>query len=145
MWFCGLFGDLTLKNIRKTGVGMSDWWLLEQVLTQCWHPVASSEALDPLHWAMCVVLYRCIALAIETASKVGVLFDCCFVDCCPGGRWGNMERVGARCQHPVAYRVALDMPRWAMLSVLLRRTTMAIKTAGRWGAFVRHCQFCHQQ
>jgi len=40
---------------------------------------------------MHAVSYRCIAMAIKTASKVGVLFDCCFVDCCPNGRWGDME------------------------------------------------------
>ncbi len=31
------------------------------------------------------------------------------------------------------------MPHWAMLSVLLRRTAMAIETAGGQGAFVHHC------
>jgi hypothetical protein len=51
--------------------------LLEKVLAQWWHPVASSEALDLLQWAMRTVLYRRIVMAIETASKVGVLFDCC--------------------------------------------------------------------
>ena len=29
------------------------------------HPVASSEALDVLHWAMCPALYRRICMAIE--------------------------------------------------------------------------------
>jgi hypothetical protein len=91
------------------------------------------------------VSYRCIAMVIKTASKVGVLFDCCFVDCCPGGRWGDTEQVGARCRHPVASGVALDMPQWAMPSVLLRRTVVAIETAGGQGAFVRHRQFCHRQ
>ena len=119
--------------------------LSEQVLARWWHPVASSEALNHLYRAMCVVSYRCIAMAIKTASKVGVLFDCYFVDCCPGGRWGNMEQIGARCRHPVAYGVALDMPHWAMPSVLLRRTAVAIETASGRGAFVRHRQFCHRQ
>ncbi len=119
--------------------------LSERVLVQWWHPMASSEALDPLHWPMRVVLYRRIVMAIKTASKVGVLFDCCFVDCCPGGRWGNTEQVGARCRHPVAYGVALDMPHWEMPSVLLQRTAVAIETASGRGAFVRHRQFCHRQ
>ncbi len=44
----------------------------------------------------------------------------------------------------MASGVALDMPHWMMPSVLLWRTAMAIETAGRRGAFVRHCQFCHQ-
>ncbi len=68
--------------------------LLEQVLAQWLHPVASSEALNHLYWVMRAVLHRHIAMAIKTASKVGVLFDCCFVDCCPGGCWGDTERVG---------------------------------------------------
>ena len=51
----------------------------------------SSEALDLLHWAMHTVLLCHIAMAIEMASKVGVFFHCCVVDCCPGVRWSNME------------------------------------------------------
>ena len=66
--------------------------LSEQVLTQWWHPLASSEALDLLYWAMHTVLYCCIAMTIKTmASKVGVLFYCCLVDCHPSGRLGNIE------------------------------------------------------
>ena len=34
--------------------------------------MASSEALDLLHWAMCTVSYRGITMAIKTASFVGV-------------------------------------------------------------------------
>jgi hypothetical protein len=79
------------------------------VLTQWWHPVASSEALNLLYWAMHAVSYRHIAMAIKTASKVGVLFDCHFVDCCPGGCRGNMEQVVARWQLPGASSVALDL------------------------------------
>ena len=52
---------------------MSDCMLLEQVLARWWHPVASSEAPNHLYWAMRAVSYRCITMAIETASKVGVL------------------------------------------------------------------------
>ncbi len=119
--------------------------LLEQVLAQWWHPVASSEALVLLHWAMRVVSYLHIAMAIETASFVGVFVDCCLFACCPGGRWGDTERVVARCQHPVASAVALVMPHWAMPSLSLWHTAVAIKTAGGQGAFVCHHQFCHQQ
>jgi hypothetical protein len=36
-----------------------------EALTRWWHPLASSEALDVLHRAMCPALYRCIAMAIE--------------------------------------------------------------------------------
>ena len=124
---------------------MSDWMLSEQVLAQWWHPVASSEALVLLHWAMRAVSYRCIAMAIKTASFVGVFVDCCLFAYCPGGRWGNTEQVVTRCRHTVASGGALDMLHWAMLSVLLRRTDVAIKRAGGQGALVCHCQFCHQQ
>ncbi len=42
------------------------------MLPQWWHPVASSEVLDLLYQEMCAVLYRRIAMAIETASKRGL-------------------------------------------------------------------------
>jgi hypothetical protein len=84
-------------------------------------------------------------MAFETASFSGVFVDCCLFASCPGGRWGNTEQVVAQCQRPVASRVALDMPHQAMPSLLLRRTTVAIETVGRRGAFVRHRQFCHRQ
>ena len=92
--------------------------------------MASSEALDLLHRAMRVVTYQRIAMAMKTASFVGVFVDCCLFACCPGGRWGNTEQVVAQCWCPVASGVALDMPHWAMPSVLLRHTAVAIKTAG---------------
>jgi hypothetical protein len=100
------------------------------ILAQWRCPVASSEALDLLHQAICGVLYRHTAVAIETASFVGVFVDCCLFACCPGGRWGNAEGEVAQWQHPVASQVALAMPHRAMPSVLLRRTTTAIKRAG---------------
>ncbi len=84
-------------------------------------------------------------MAIKTASFVGVFVDCCLFAYCPGGRWGDMEQVVARCRHPVASRVALDMPHWANSSVSLWRTVVAIKTAGGRGVFVRHNGFCHRQ
>ena len=110
---------------------------------RCWHvrlmaigpsPVASSEALDLLHWEMRAVLYRHIAMAIKTASFVGVLFDCCLSACCPGGHWGNAEPVVAQCWHPVASRVALGMLHWAMCFVLHRCTAMGIKMGRGQGA-----------
>jgi hypothetical protein len=100
------------------------------ILAQWWRPVASSEALDLLHRAMCVVTYQHIAMAIKMASFAGVFVDCCLYACCPGGRWGDPEQVVAQCQHPVASGVALDMPHRAMLSVLLWHTTVAIQMAG---------------
>jgi hypothetical protein len=38
------------------------------ILAQWRHPVASSEALDLLHWVMCAVTYWRIAMAIKMAS-----------------------------------------------------------------------------
>ncbi len=119
--------------------------LLAAILDQWRHLVASNEALNLLHRAMCVVMYRRIAMAIKTATFLESFVDCCLFACCPGGRWGNTEQVITQCRHPVASEVALDMPHRAMPSVLLRRTAVAIKTAGGQGAFVRHCHFCHTQ
>jgi hypothetical protein len=76
--------------------------------------VASSEALDLLYWAMRAVLYGHIVMAIKMASKVGVLFDCHFVDCCPGGRRGDTEQVVAQWRLPEASSVALDLLHRAM-------------------------------
>jgi hypothetical protein len=87
---------------------------------------------------MRAVTYQRIAMAIEMASFAGVFVDCCLYACCPGGCWGNTEQVVAQCHRPVASGVALDMPHRAMPSVLIRRTAVAIKTAGGWGAFVCH-------
>jgi hypothetical protein len=69
--------------------------LLDIILAQWWCPVASSKALDLLHQAICAVTYRRIAMAIKTASFVGVFVDCCLFACCPGGHWGNTEQVVA--------------------------------------------------
>ncbi len=76
--------------------------LLDIILAQWWRPVASSKALDLLHWAMCVVKYRRITMAIKMASFVGVFVDCCLFACCPGGCWGDTEKVVARCRCPVS-------------------------------------------
>ncbi len=100
--------------------------------------VASNKALNLLHRAMCAVTYRRIAMAIKTASFFGVFVDCCLFACCPGGRWGDTEQVVAQCRRLVASGVALDMPHWAMPSVLLWRTAVAIETACGRGAFVCH-------
>ncbi len=107
--------------------------LLDIILVQWWRPVASSEALDLLHQAMRGVTYRRIDMAIKMASFVGVFVDCCLFACCLGGLWGNTEQVVAQWWRPVASGVALDMPHWVMLSVLLQRTAVAIKTANNGG------------
>ncbi len=47
------------------------WLLSAAKLTQWQRPVASSKVLDILHWAIQVVWYWGIAMAIKMASKVG--------------------------------------------------------------------------
>jgi hypothetical protein len=100
--------------------------------------VASSEALDPLHWSMCAVLYRGIAMTIKTANKVGVFFiHHCVFDCLPDVRGSNTEQVVARWWRPVASDMALvDILHWAMLHELLQCLHMDIKTACDGGACV---------
>jgi hypothetical protein len=70
------------------------------------------------------------------AIKIGPFFHPCVICCCPGSRWGDTEQVDAQWRRPVASRVALNMPHWAMPSVLLRRTAVAIETANNGGAFI---------
>ncbi len=74
--------------------------------------MASSKALDLLHQAMRVVLYRCTAAAINMATFLGVFVDCCLFACCPGDRWGNTEQVVTRWRLPGASSVALDFAAW---------------------------------
>ncbi len=107
--------------------------LSDIILAQWQCPVASSKALDLIHQALHAVTYQHIAMAIKTASFVGVFFNCYLFACCPGGRWGNTEQVVARCQRPAASGVALDMLHWAMRFVLHQQTAMAIKTANERG------------
>jgi hypothetical protein len=87
---------------------------------------------------MRTVLYRRTAAAIKTASFLGVFVDCCLFACCPGSRWVDTEQVVAQCWRLVASGVTLNMPHQAMPAVLLRRSAMAIETAGGRGAFVCH-------
>jgi hypothetical protein len=47
---------------------------MAQALGRWWLLVASSEALDVLHWAMCPPSYCCIAMAIEIASNSPAFF-----------------------------------------------------------------------
>ena len=107
------------------------------MLAQWWHPLASSEALDPLHWPMCAVSYRRIAMAIKTACKVGVFIHCCVVDCHPGVRGSNTEQAVARWRCLVAFNMALDILHRAMPHESLQCLRMAIEMACDGGAFVR--------
>jgi hypothetical protein len=118
---------------------MHDLLQLSAAILARWRQLlASNKALNLLHWAMCAVTYRRIAMAIETASFLGVFVHYYLFACCPGGSWGNTEEVVTRCRRPVASGVVLDMPHWAMPSVLLRCTALAMETAGGQGAFVHH-------
>ena len=79
-----------MKKLGKTRL-LRDRLLLSAAILARWRrPVASVVALDPLHRAMRTVTYRRIAMAMKTASFVGVFVDCCLFACCPGGRWGYM-------------------------------------------------------
>jgi hypothetical protein len=64
------------------------------------------------------------------------------VDCRPGGRRGDTERVVARWRRSVASGEALIMLHWAMRSVSHRRTAMAIEmTRNGCTFFCRHGLF----
>jgi hypothetical protein len=56
--------------------GLAGLSITDIILAQWLRPVAPSEALDLLHRAMRAVTYRCIAMAIKTASFVGIFVDC---------------------------------------------------------------------
>jgi hypothetical protein len=127
-----------MKKLKKNGFFLSHCLLSAAILARWWCLVAFYKALSLLHWGMCTVTYWRIAMAITLATFLGAFVDCCLFAYCPGGRWGDTEQVVPRCRHQVASRVALDTPHQAMLSVLLRRTAVVIKTAGRQGAFIRH-------
>jgi hypothetical protein len=119
-----------MKKLVKNWHMHDQLQLSATILAQWRRLAASNKALKLLHWAMCAVTYWRIAMTVKTASFLAVFVDCCLFACCPGGHWGNMERVVARCRRPVASGVALDMPHRVMPSVLLWRTAVAIKTAG---------------
>ncbi len=119
--------------------------VLAAILAWLRHLVACNKVLNLLYWAMHVVLYRWTAAAIKMASLFSTFFNCHFVCCCPGGRWGLTEQVVSQWRCPVASRVALDMLHCALRFVSHRRTAMAIKTANNRGTCWCHCQFRHQQ
>jgi hypothetical protein len=78
-------------------------------------------------------------MTIEMAIKVGIfcIIAVLIVDCRPGGRRGDTERVVARWRRPVASGKALVMLHRAMRSVSHRRTAMTIEMARDGGTFVR--------
>jgi hypothetical protein len=64
------------KGVASSGL-IAQRYMSQKILAQWQRPVASSETLDLLHRAMRVVTYRCTALAIKMASKIGVFINCC--------------------------------------------------------------------
>ncbi len=132
------------ENIEKNRRSHVRFMLSDVILARWQRTVASSEALDLLHWVMRAVVYRRIAMAIKTATFLGVFVDCSLFACCPGGRWGNTERVVAQWRLPGASSVALDLLHCAMPCSLLQRVCMAIEMACNGGTFVRHRRFYHQ-
>jgi hypothetical protein len=129
---------LTMKTHRKKHRSHVRFILLDIILAQWQHPLASSKALDLLHWAMRTVLYWRTAAAMNMATFLGVFVDCCLFACCPGGRWGNTEQVVTRWRLPGASSVALNLLHWVMPRSLLQRVRMAIKMACNGGTFVCH-------
>jgi hypothetical protein len=73
MTFSYSFDD---ENIEKKRLIHVRTMLSGIALAQWQRPVASSEALDLLHWAMHAVTYRRIAMAIKMAIFAGVFVDC---------------------------------------------------------------------
>ncbi len=132
-----------MKKIKKNWHMHDGLQRLATILARWWRLVESNKALNLLHRAMYTDTYRRVAMAIKTATFLGAFVDCYLFACCPGGRWGNTEQVVIRCRRPVASRVALDMPHWAMPSVLLRRIRKAFKMGRNGGAFVRYRRFCY--
>jgi hypothetical protein len=65
------------ENIKKKHCSHVPTMLSGLILARWRRPVASSEDLDLLHWAMHTVTYQRIAMAIEMASFAGVFVDCC--------------------------------------------------------------------
>ena len=84
-----------MKKLGKTHL-LRDQLLLSATILARWRrPVASVVALDPLHRAMCTVLYRRTATASETAGKYGA-FSFFFLNANPVVCQGNTVRILAR-------------------------------------------------
>ena len=127
---------------ETTGVGVSDWVILERVLARWWHLVAFMKALDLLHRAMRSVSYRRIVMVIEWPAR-WVHFASAFRLLLP---WRSPRQYGAS-SCPMAtfsgFMKALDLLHEAMHAVLHHRTAMVVKMASAGGTFV-HCHrlFC---
>ncbi len=95
------------RTSQKTGVGVSYCLHWSKNVHDDGIQWLVVKPRDLLHRAMRTVTYRCIAMAIKTASRAGVFFHRCLFDCCPGSRWGDTERVVARWRLPGASSVWL--------------------------------------
>jgi hypothetical protein len=124
-----LFLQVDDEKLEKKQGRLDRLQLSATILAQWQHLVTSNKALKLLYWEMHAVSYRRTATAIKMASLFGTFFCCHFICCCPGGRWGNTERVVAQWRLPVASGVALDMLHWEMHFVPHQRTAMAIEMA----------------
>ncbi len=72
MTFSYGFDDEIIKKNCRIHIQFT---LSDIILAQWRHPVASSEALDLFHRAMRADTYRRIAMAIKTATFLGVFVD----------------------------------------------------------------------
>jgi hypothetical protein len=88
---CDLFVQVDDEKTHKKWHMHDRLQLLAAILARWRRLVASNKALNLLHRVMCTITYRRIAMAIKTASFLGVFVDCCLFVCCPGSRWGDTE------------------------------------------------------
>ena len=77
----------------------------------------------------------------QNGQQSGYILHYFCVDCSPGGRRGDTERVVAQWRCSVASGEALVMLHWEMRSVLFQRTAMAIEIAHDGGIFIRRHLF----
>jgi hypothetical protein len=108
--------------------------LLAAILAQWWRPVASSEALDLLHRAICEVMYQRTAESIKIASKVGPFLSL-FHLLLP---WRPLGHYGASSCPMVVSSGFRGSPGHAAVgdvSVLLWRIRKAFKMGHNGGAF----------
>ncbi len=67
------FQQVDHEKTKKSSCWHDQLLISEQILAWWQCPVAFSEALDLLCWAMCAVLYWHIAMAIKMSGKVGAV------------------------------------------------------------------------
>ena len=109
-----------------------------RVLAQWWCLVAFMKATNLLHRvgdAHSIV--RSHRDGHQNGQQSGYILHYCCVDCSPGGRRGDTERVVTQWWRSVASGEALVMLHREMSSVLHQRTAMAIEMAHDGGTFVR--------